>query len=204
MVNAKLIFRYATMGSGKSTEVLQVHNNYKTRKVNGLLFIPESDTSSNGCIYSRLGISHEANIIKNDDNLFEIVKEKISNGEEIQYIIIDEVNLIKNLDHVNQLGDIVDFLDINVFAYGLLSDFKSNLFPASKRMVEIADKVASIGVKSICHCGKTAVHNARIVNGRLVSDGEVFVIDNKNRTNEPQNIEYIPLCRKHYKLKEWC
>lgn len=31
MLNAKLIFRYATMESGKSTEVLQVHHNYKKR-----------------------------------------------------------------------------------------------------------------------------------------------------------------------------
>ena len=202
MLNAKLIYRYATMGSGKSTEVLQVHHNYSKRGVNGLLLIPEKDTSSNGNIYSRLGISHEATVLKKEDNIYEIVKAKVDNGEDVQYIILDEVNLIENLDHIEQLGDIVDFLNINVFAYGLLSDFKGKLFEPSKRIIELADKITSIGVKSICHCGKVAVHNARVVNGELVTDGEVIVIDNKDSSIK-QTTEYVPLCRKHFKLKQW-
>lgn len=201
MLNAKLIYRYATMESGKSTEVLQVHHNYRKRGVNGLLLIPEKDTSSDGHIYSRLGISQKATILKKNDNIFEIVKEKVTNGEDIQYIILDEVNLVENLSHIDQLGDIVDFLNINVFVYGLLSDFKGELFEPSKRIIELADKITSIGVKSICHCGKVAIHNARIVNGEIVTDGEVIIIDNKDFSKK-QNIEYVPLCRKHFKLKQ--
>lgn len=202
MLNAKLIFRYATMESGKSTEVLQVHYNYKKRGVKGLLLIPEKDTSSDGYIYSRLGISHEAEILKKDDNIYRIVKERIDAGEDIQYIIIDEVNLIENNDHIDQLGDIVDYLNINVFAYGLLSDFKGELFAPTKKVIELADKISGIGVKSICHCGKTATHNARVVNGQMVSEGDTIVVDNKNRDGKEQTVSYIPLCRKHFKLKE--
>lgn len=203
MVNSKLIFRYATMGSGKSTEVLQVHYNYEKGNVKGLLFIPEKDTSSNGEIYSRLGISKKANVLKNDDNIFELVKERVDSGEKIEYIIIDEVNLIENLNQIEQLGDIVDFLNITVFAYGLMSDFKTQLFPSVKRLIEIADKVTSIGMKSMCHCGKIAVHNARIINGHVADTGDVFIVDNKNRNNVESNVIYVPLCRKHFKLKQW-
>lgn len=202
MLNAKLIFRYATMESGKSTEVLQVHYNYKKRGVKGILLIPEKDTSSDGYIYSRLGISHEAEILKKHDNIYEIVKERIEAGDNIQYVIIDEVNLIENNDHIDQLGDIVDYLDINVFAYGLLSDFKGELFSPTKKVIELADKISSIGVKSICHCGKTATHNARVVDGQIVLEGETIMVDNKNQDNKEQTISYVPLCRKHFKLKQ--
>jgi len=202
MLNAKLIFRYATMESGKSTEVLQVHYNYKKRGVKGILLIPEKDTSSDGYIYSRLGISHEAEILKKHDNIYEIVKERIEAGDNIQYVIIDEVNLIENTDHIDQLGDIVDYLDINVFAYGLLSDFKGELFSPTKKVIELADKISSIGVKSICHCGKTATHNARVVDGQIVLEGETIMVDNKNQDNKEQTISYVPLCRKHFKLKQ--
>lgn len=201
MNGAKLIYRYATMGSGKSTEVLQVHNNYKVRNVDGLLFIPAKDTSSDGTVSSRLGISSKAIKLYKEDNIFEIVKEKISNGQEIAYLIIDEINFIENIEQINQLSDIVDYLNIDVLAYGLLQDFKSELFPSSKRLIEVADRIEEISVKSICHCGKKAIYSARIVNNQLVKNGEIYVVDNKDKSNK--NVKYIPLCRKHYKEGEW-
>lgn len=110
--------------------------------------------------------------------------------------------MIENNDHIDQLGDIVDYLDINVFAYGLLSDFKGELFSPTKKVIELADKISSIGVKSICHCGKTATHNARVVDGQIVLEGETIMVDNKNQDNKEQTISYVPLCRKHFKLKQ--
>lgn len=193
---AKLRYRYATMESGKSAEILQVNYNYNKIGKKGLLLIPDKDTTSNGMISSRLGISAPATKIKETDNIFELVQEKLKT-EEISYLILDESNFI-TVEQADQLGDIVDYLGIDVLAYGLLTDFKTNLFGGSARLVAIQDELEEISVKSVCHCGKKANFNARVVNGKIAKDGEQVLLDPKN--GEKQEVYYLPLCRKCYKL----
>lgn len=193
---AKLRYRYATMESGKSAEILQVNYNYNKIGRKGLLLIPDKDTTSNGMISSRLGISAPATKIKETDNIFELVQEKLKT-EEISYLILDESNFI-TVEQADQLGDIVDYLGIDVLAYGLLTDFKTNLFGGSARLVAIQDELEEISVKSVCHCGKKANFNARVVNGKIAKDGEQVLLDPKN--GEKQEVYYLPLCRKCYKL----
>ena len=193
---AKLRYRYATMESGKSAEILQVNYNYNKIGKKGLLLIPDKDTTSNGMISSRLGISAPATKIKETDNIFELVQEKLKT-EDISYLILDESNFI-TVEQADQLGDIVDYLGIDVLAYGLLTDFKTNLFGGSARLVAIQDELEEISVKSVCHCGKKANFNARVVNGKIAKDGEQVLLDPKN--GEKQEVYYLPLCRKCYKL----
>ena len=195
---AKLRFRYATMESGKSAEILQVNYNYNKIGRKGLLLIPERDETSNGTISSRLGISAPALKIKQSDNIYEIVKNKL-NDEKISYIILDESNFI-TVEQANQLGDIVDFLGIDVLAYGLLTDFRTDLFGGSARLVAIQDELEEISVKSICHCGKKANFNARIVNYRIAKEGEQILLDPKD--GKQYDVHYMPLCRKCYKLEK--
>lgn len=195
---AKLRFRYATMESGKSAEILQVNYNYNKIGRKGLLLIPDKDKTSNGTISSRLGISAPALKIKQSDNIYEIVTQKLKT-ENISYLILDESNFITK-EQAYQLGDIVDFLNIDVLAYGLLTDFKTNLFEGTKALIEIQDELEEISVKSICHCGKKANFNARIVNNKIAKDGEQVLLDPKN--GEKHDIYYLPLCRKCYKLEK--
>lgn len=196
---AKLRFRYATMESGKSAEILQVNYNYNKIGRKGLLLIPELDKVSNGEVSSRLGISAPAIKIKQSDNLYELVKNKLKN-ENISYVILDEANFITT-EQADQLGDIVDFLKIDVMAYGLLTDFRTNLFSGSARLVAIQDELEEISVKSICHCGKKANCNARIIDNQIVKEGEQIVLDSKDGKNH--EIQYVPLCRKCFKLGKW-
>ena len=196
---AKLRFRYATMESGKSAEILQVNYNYNKVGRKGLLLIPELDEVSNGEVSSRLGISAPAIKVKHSDNIYELVENKLKK-EDISYVILDEANFI-TVEQADQLGDIVDFLGIDVIAYGLLTDFTTSLFGGSARLVAIQDELEEISVKSICHCGKKANCNARIVDGQIVKEGEQIVLDPKD--GKKHEIEYIPLCRKCFKLGKW-
>ena len=91
---------------------------------------------------------------------------------------------------MNKLADIVDNYDIPVICYGLRTDFKANMFPGSKRLLEIADKIEE--VKTVCWCGKKATHNARIFNGKIVRDGAQVMMGG--------NESYIALCRKHFNM----
>ena len=59
---------------------------------------------------------------------------------------------------------------VPVLCYGLLTNFKSELFEGSKRLVEIAESLQE--VKCVCKCGKKATINGRFVNGKIVTNGD--------------------------------
>lgn len=199
---AKLYFRFATMESGKSAEIIQIDYNYNKVGIKGILLIPEIDKTSDGRVLSRLGnISIPAIKFKQNENLFDKVKEIVkTTTDEISYVILDEANFITQ-KQAEQLSDIVDFLDIDVLAYGLLSNFKTYMFEGTKRLIELQDDISELSVKSLCHCGKKANFNSRIVNNELVKDGEEILLDTKD--GKMTEVKYIPLCRKCYKLNKW-
>lgn len=200
--DAELIFRYATMGSGKSLEIIQINYNYKRcDNKHGLLMVSSKDTRGAGEIWTRIGISAPATVFNQEENLFELIK-KEHEKKPLSYVICDEANFLTR-EQVEQLGDVVDFLNIDVLAYGILTDFQSNLFEGSKRLFEIADKKTEISIRTICWCGKKATHHGRIVNGEFAVDGDIICIDEKEENGKDKEIEYVSLCRLHYKLKQW-
>ena len=76
-----------------------------------------------------------------------------------------------------------------------LSDFKTKLFPGSARLVELADRVQTLQVEALCWCGARATHNARTVDGKMVTEGEQVVVGDVGTTS---NIAYEVLCRRHH------
>lgn len=195
----KLTFRYATMKSGKSAEAIQIINNYLYGNKYGCVLTPSLDTETSGAIKTRFGggVEVKAKTFTPKTNLFTFIK-NLQKNQKIDFIVVDEANFLTT-EQVNQLGDIVDYLNINVLAYGLTTKFDTNLFEGSKRLLEIADYIEPITCRSICHCGHKAVFNARIIDGKLVEEGKDILIDNKD--GKKHTIEYIPLCRKCFKEK---
>ena len=134
-------------------------------------------------VKSRTGLEFPTVIIEENDYIFDI----LSLYPKPHVILIDEVQFL-TVSQINELASIVDSLRIPVLAYGLKTDFRSELFPASKRLLELADEIKEI--KSICWCGKAARLNARIVDGKFQTEGEQVLIGAEEK--------YITLCRKHY------
>lgn len=197
-MSSTLKFRYATMGSGKSEEIISIRRNYDGCGFDGLTFIPKDDSASQGNVSSRNGRKIDAIPFAKTENLFEYTKNELEKGRNLKYVIIDEVQFLTE-KQVWQLTDIVDYLDINVLAYGLLTDSFLDYFPGSDLLVRLADHRQELTVHRMCPvCGKKAIINARIVNDELVKEGEQFVIKNQDK-----NIQYIPLCRKCYKKGKW-
>ena len=197
-MSSSLKFRYATMGSGKSAEIISIIRNYNECGFDGLTFIAAKDTASNGEVSSRNGYKYEAIAFDEDENLFEYTLNEIKKGRVLKYIIVDEAQFLTT-EQVWQITDIVDYLGINVLAYGLLTDSFLNYFPGSDLLIRIADSRQELTtVHRLCPvCGKKAVINARIVNGELVKEGEQFAIKNQD------DIKYIPICRKCFKENKW-
>lgn len=167
---AKLYFKYGTMGSSKSAQALITKFNYEERGMNVLLIKPSTDTrDGKATVKSRIGLSQEADIVSPDDNIITLVKAK----KGIDVIICDECQFLTP-SQVEELRYIVDNLNIPVLCFGLRTDFRTHLFPGSLRLFEIADSLTEI--KTICRCGHKATVNARIINGRIVTEGEQVVL----------------------------
>jgi thymidine kinase len=83
----------------------------------------------------------------------------------------------------------VDRLNLHVMTYGLRTDFRGKLFPASQELLAIADELRE--VRTICHCGRKATMVVRLdALGKVVHDGAQIDIGG--------NEKYISLCRRHW------
>lgn len=122
------------------------------------------------------------------------VVDHLSAGDRIDYIICDEAQFYER-EQIEQLARIVDGLGIDVFAFGILTDFKTSLFPGSARLIELADRVNALQVEALCWCGSRATHNARTQDGVMVVEGEQVVVGDVTAGAE---IAYEVLCRRHH------
>lgn len=186
-----LYFRYSSMNSGKSTQLLQVAYNYEEMGSKVLVIKPALDTRDNNYIKSRIGLKRKADIMINKNtNIYKIInnKHKINN---YSCVLVDEAQFLTK-EQVWQLTDIVDLLNIPVICYGLRTDFQGNLFEGSQWLLAWADKVSEIQTTSVCHCGKKARFVLRIDGkGNVIKDGEQILCGGNDR--------YVSVCRKHFK-----
>jgi len=181
------------MDSGKSTLALQTAHNHKSRGRTGLIFT-NKDRAGAGVISSRLGLQEQAIEVDAELDLHRFVVDQLSMGERIDYVICDEAQFYQPIQ-IEQLAKIVDGLGIDVFAFGILTDFRTALFPGSARLVELADRVNSLQVEALCWCGNRATHNARTLGGVMITEGEQVVVGDVAGGEE---VAYEVLCRRHH------
>jgi thymidine kinase len=197
---AELHFFTGTMDSGKSTLALQTNHNHAARGRVGRIFTTH-DRAGEAMVSSRLGLTHEALEVDEDFNFWKYVVDSLTQGARIDYLICDEAQFYAP-DQIDQLAKLVDELQIDVFAFGILTDFRTVLFPGSARLVELADRMNVLQVEALCWCGKRATHNARTENGVMVTEGEVIVVgDVDNVDHEPAEVAYEVLCRQHHRRR---
>jgi len=190
---AELIYYCGTMDSGKSTLALQTAHNHQSRGRTGLIFT-NNDRAGIGVISSRLGLSSPAIEVVPTMDIHKLVVDRLSMGERIDYIICDEAQFYES-EQIEQLARVVDGLGIDVYAFGILADFRTKLFPGSARLVELADRVNTLQVEALCWCGARATHNARTVGGVVVVEGEQVVVGDVSPGAE---VAYEVLCRRHH------
>ena len=196
---AELQFFTGTMDSGKSTLALQTNHNHAARGRQGRIFTSH-DRAGAATLSSRLGLQHDAIEVPADLDFWRYVVEALTQGARIDYLVCDEAQFYTPAQ-VEQLARIVDELQIDVFAFGILTDFRSRLFPGSARLVELADRMNVLQVEALCWCGKRATHNARTENGEMVTEGEVIVVGDMQdaETADEPVVGYEVLCRQHHR-----
>lgn len=176
---AKLYYRYGAMGSSKTANAIMVRHNYLERGQRVLMLKPRLDQRDGPrVVASRSGLCCECEFVE-DLPRFDV--------RDYDCVIVDEAQFLTK-SQVEELVRIVDEENVPVIAYGLRADFRNNFFEGSMWLMAWADTIEE--VKTICWCGKKALCNARVVDGKVVKTGEQIVLGGSE--------SYVSLCRKHW------
>jgi len=187
---AKLYFSYAAMNAGKSTLLLQAAYNYRERGMDVLLLTSSlyKDDAA-GHISSRIGISADATLYNAENDLFALVRDRLSEHR-IDAIFVDEAQFLTK-EQVWQLARVADHLNVPVLAYGLRTDFRGELFEGAATLLAIADSIRE--VRTICECGRKATMVVRLgPDGKALTEGDQVSIGKST---------YVSLCRRHWEEK---
>lgn len=186
---AKLYFRYGAMNCGKTTSLLQVAHNYEERDMKVVVYKPAKDKKGEDKIVSRLGVDRKVDYALAEDESFIKSFGEHFDPTKIACVLVDEVQFFTS-SQIDELMLFTKEMNIPVICYGLRSDFKTNGFPGSTRLLEIADDLEEL--KTICKCGKKATFNARFIGGEFSSMGDQVAIDGFKDTS------YEAMCPKCY------
>ncbi|GGO38334.1 thymidine kinase [Streptomyces lasiicapitis] len=193
----ELVFFSGTMDCGKSTLALQIEHNRSARGLQGMIFA-RNDRAGAGKLSSRLGLVTEAIEVADELDMYAYLVDHLSRGARADYVIADEAQFLAP-EQIDQLARVVDDLGLDVFAFGITTDFRSKLFPGSQRLVELADRVEVLQVEALCWCGARATHNARTIGGEMVVEGAQVVVGDVNQA--PDEVGYEVLCRRHHRRR---
>ncbi|PJF02019.1 thymidine kinase [Streptomyces carminius] len=197
----ELVFFAGTMDCGKSTLALQIQHNRSARGLSGMIFTRD-DRAGRGRLSSRLGLVTEAVEAGEGFDFHAHLVRHLTAGGRTDYVIADEAQFLAP-EQVDQLARVVDDLGIDVFAFGIMTDFRTHLFPGSRRLIELADRIESLQVEALCWCGARATHNARTVGGKMVVEGAQVVVGDVAGPGGAQgeDIGYEVLCRRHHRRR---
>ena len=190
---ADLTYFTGPMDCGKSTLALQVAYTESTAGRQGRLFTM-LDRSGEAAITSRIGLTSPAIEVTVELDLWTYVVSELTGGRRVDFLVCDEAQFYTPA-HIDQLARIVDELQIDVFCFGILTDFRTELFPASRRLVELCDRLEMLQVRPRCWCGEPATHNARTINGVMVTEGSQVVVGDIGDAE----VAYQVLCRRHHR-----
>ena len=193
---AKLHFKYGAMNSGKTDVLIKTAYNYTENDLKVVVIKPSVDVKGGDQIVARCGNRRQVNIMAYPEtNIRTAVNDYVKNNQidKLSCILVDESQLLTG-DQVDQLFEIAKQDNISVICYGLRSDFRTNLFPGSKRLFELADNIEKL--PTMCACGSQAEFNCRKKGNDFVFEGEQVAIDGEG------DIAYESLCGKCYSSKK--
>jgi thymidine kinase len=193
----ELVFFSGTMDCGKSTLALQIEHNRSARGLQGIIFTRD-DRAGEGKLSSRLGLVTEAVEAVPGMDLYAYVVAEVEQGRRVDYLIVDEAQFLAT-EQIDQLACVVDDLGLDVYAFGITTDFRTRLFPGSQRLIELADRIEALLVEALCWCGARATHHARTVGAEMVVEGEQVVVGDVN--GPAAEVGYEVLCRRHHRRR---
>lgn len=189
-VKMKLYFKYGTMNSSKTANLLMTAHNYRSQGKKVLLMKPSIDTRfGETTITSRAVQETKADIILTEG----IYDFSTIVPNDIHCVLVDEAQFLssKNVEGLRKLTSRVP-----VICYGLRTDYRTFLFPGSKRLLELADSIEEI--KTVCvTCDKKAIINAKFFNDDM--NKKIIIRGGSNIIDLGAEEKYQPMCWKCWK-----
>ena len=184
-----LHFYHGVMGSSKTAQLLMQRYNYEQLGLKVALIKPAIDTRIDPhTVFSRIGLRAKADIVLENGNG---VKEQldwlaVQHAHSVfQFVFVDEAQFLTE-EQVREMADLAD--DIEIYCYGLKTDFKGQFFPGSAALLRYAEDIQEV-TGTLCWCGSKATMNTRVdQEGNVIREGEQVVID------DGRKISYIGLC----------
>lgn len=203
---AKLYFRYGAMNSGKSTGLLQAAFNYEERGQRVLLAKPQVDSKGDDQIVSRLGVARTVDfLIPHGTDLLELFRRHATGDDPaaliehmdapvkpVACLLVDEAQFLEPAQ-VDDLLRIAVLQNVPVMAYGIRTDFRTDSFPGSARLMELAHSLEEL--KTICRCGRKAIFNTRkVVEAHGDTAVERFIFEGDQVAIDGAEVAYESLC----------
>ena len=181
---AKLYFRYGTMDSAKTMNLLAVAHNYRQQGKRVALLKPRLDDRFGGkVIASRSGLQKSVDLLLEDDSVLDPPF-----FADLDCVLVDEAQFLSPRI-IEQLRVMTRTQNVPVICYGLRTDFRTRLFPGAQRLLELADSIEE--VKVTCqYCNRKAIFNMRLIDGEPVGEGEQIQLGG--------NESYAPVCHGCY------
>ena len=162
---AKLYFRYGTVGSAKTLNLLAVAHAYRQQGKKAFIVKPAlDDRFGREMVRSRAGLEKEADLLVHNTTALDAAL-----FQDVDCVLVDEAQFLPP-GLVDQLRLVASELQVPVICYGLRTDFRTALFPGAQRLMEIADAIEEI--KTTCSfCTRKAVFNLKLVDGKASLQG---------------------------------
>jgi thymidine kinase len=189
---SKLNFKYGAMNSGKSDTLIKTAYNYEERGLKVLTAKPSVDTKGDEMIVARGGAARKVDFLVTPEmDVRENVKKFMAQIalEEVHCVLVDEAQFLTE-PQVDQLLQVAKLDEISVIAFGLRTDFKTQLFSGSRRLLELADNIEKL--PTMCRCNSQAEFNCRKKGDTYVFEGDQIAIDGEDETS------YDSLCGECY------
>lgn len=185
----ELTYYYGAMGCGKSRELLKTLYSKREDGFSCAIAKPYIDKKGGNFIVSRDNEKIKVDfLIKPKDNIYLEISKYLVN-KTLDFLLVDEAQFLSR-EHIDQLTNIVDILNVSVICYGLKTDFKGELFEGAKRLLEVSDNIKEL--ERQCSCGRKKIYNMRLRDNQPVFIGEQVEIDGIDATYESK-------CRYCYK-----
>lgn len=184
---AKLYFRYGTVGSAKTLNLLAVAHNYEQQQKRAFVIKPELDVRfGRELVHSRAGVEKKADLLVSAQT---VLDQAAFQG--VDCILVDEAQFLSP-ELIDQLRVVSQEQGVPVICYGLRTDFRRQLFPGARRLMELADSIEEI--KTTCNfCNRKAIFNLKLQGGVPTLGGPTIDLGAEEK--------YLPACSGCYTTK---
>lgn len=184
---AKLYFRYGTVGSAKTLNLLAVAHNYQQQDKRAFIIKPELDVRfGRDLVHSRAGMEKRADLLVSPETRLDPAA-----FEGVFCILVDEAQFLSEA-LIDQLRSVATEQGIPVICYGLRTDFRRRLFDGARRLMEVSDSIEEI--KTTCnYCNRKAIFNLKLADGAPTLAGPTIDLGTEEK--------YLPTCSTCYAAK---